>query len=90
MMSISHCYCSDYMTKPTQFGDEPLFFGHDTITVVVGCTIATAKVQRHYNCYNVYLNECLPLSLSLVVRMEGRAFVLFLKVKSGISLPDLR
>lgn len=23
-MSISHCYCSDYMTKPTQFGDEPL------------------------------------------------------------------
>lgn len=22
-MSISHCYCSDYMTKPTQFGDEP-------------------------------------------------------------------
>ena len=23
MMSISHCYCSDYMTKPTQFGDEP-------------------------------------------------------------------
>ena len=25
MMSISHCYCSDYMTKPTQFGDEPIF-----------------------------------------------------------------
>ena len=25
MMSISHCYCSDYMTKPTQFGDEPNF-----------------------------------------------------------------
>ena len=25
-MSISHCYCSDYMTKPTQFGDEPKFF----------------------------------------------------------------
>jgi|GEM_PF-6197559 len=24
MMSISHCYCSDYMTKPTQFGDEPV------------------------------------------------------------------
>ncbi len=23
-MSISHCYCSDYMTKPTQFGDEPV------------------------------------------------------------------
>ena len=26
-MGISHCYCSDYMTKPTQFGDEPYFFG---------------------------------------------------------------
>lgn len=25
-MSISHCYCSDYMTKPTQFGDEPKIF----------------------------------------------------------------
>ena len=23
-------------------------------------TIATAKVQRNYNCYNVYFNECLP------------------------------
>jgi hypothetical protein len=22
-------------------------------------TIATAKVQRNYNCYNVYFNECL-------------------------------
>ena len=37
-----------------------LFFCHDTITVVVVCTIATAKVQRNYNCYNVYFNECLP------------------------------
>jgi hypothetical protein len=42
---------------------------HDTITVVVVCTIATAKVplgfaaslveERNYNCYNVYFNECL-------------------------------
>ena len=24
------------------------------------CTIATAKVQRNYNCYNVYFNGCLP------------------------------
>ena len=23
------------------------------------CTIAAAKVQRNYNCYNVYFNECL-------------------------------
>ena len=25
-------------------------------------TIATAKVQRNYNCYNVYFNECLQRS----------------------------
>ena len=24
-------------------------------------TIATAKVQRNYNCYNVYFNECLHI-----------------------------
>ena len=35
------------------------FFRHNTITVVVMCTIAGAKVQLNYNCYNVYLNECL-------------------------------
>ena len=23
------------------------------------CTIALAKVQRNYNCYNVYFYECL-------------------------------
>lgn len=37
------------------------FFRHNTITVVVVCTIADAKVQRNYNCYNVYFNECLRL-----------------------------
>ena len=26
------------------------------------CTIATAKVQRNYNCYNVYFNECLRIN----------------------------
>ena len=26
MMNISTYYCLDYMTRPTQFGDEPLFF----------------------------------------------------------------
>ena len=35
------------------------FFRHNTIIVVVVCTIADAKVQRNYNCYNVYFNECL-------------------------------
>ena len=29
-MSISHCYCSDYMTKPTQFGDEPYLIDNDS------------------------------------------------------------
>ena len=43
--------------------------GHDTITVVVMCTIAVAKVQPNYNCYNVYFNECLRLS-----RMEPSSF----------------
>ena len=32
---------------------------HNTVTFVVGGTIATAKVQLNYNCYNVYFIECL-------------------------------
>ena len=39
-MSISHCYCSDYMTKPTQFGDEPKISTADIterVTSVVMC-----------------------------------------------------
>ena len=31
------------------------------------CTIADAKVQRNYNCYNVYFNECLQTYKYLVV-----------------------
>ena len=52
------------------------FFRHNTITVVVVCTIADAKVQRNYNCYNVYFNECLPLnfinghSLGFILEIE--------------------
>ena len=34
----------------------------DIMTVVVMCTIVDAKVQRNYNCYNVYFNECLLLT----------------------------
>jgi len=30
-------------------------------------TIATAKVQRNYNCYNVYFNECLPFCYMLIL-----------------------
>ena len=26
------------------------------------CTIATAKVQRNYNCHNVYFYECLLIT----------------------------
>ena len=33
-MSISHCYCSDYMTKPTQFGDEPKKNGRTRTPVI--------------------------------------------------------
>ena len=33
------------------------------------CTIAVAKVQPNYNCYNVYFYECLRLS-----RMEPSSF----------------
>ena len=39
-----------------------LIFCYNAITVVVGWTIATAKVQRNYNCYNVYFSGCLHLS----------------------------
>ena len=28
------------------------------------CTIATAKVQRNYNCHNVYFYECLRINIS--------------------------
>lgn len=31
---------------------------HNTVTVVVVCTIADAKVQTN-DCYNVYFNGCL-------------------------------
>ena len=27
------------------------------------CTIALAKVQRNYNCYNVYFYECLLITM---------------------------
>ena len=30
------------------------------------CTIAGAKVQLNYNCYNVYFYECLPLLTALM------------------------
>ena len=37
-------------------------------------TIATAKVQRNYNCYNVYFNECL--------RLRHFLFIFFLNAKT--------
>ena len=38
------------------------------------CTIALAKVQRNYNCYNVYFYECLPLrSVEMTKGLSCRA-----------------
>ena len=40
------------------------------------CTIALAKVQRNYNCYNVYFYECLRiLFLFLQTERRGRGYV---------------
>ena len=48
------------------------FFRHNTITVVVVCTIADAKVQRNYNCYNVYFNECLRfMGIGSAIKVAG-------------------
>lgn len=40
------------------------------------CTIAGAKVQLNYNCYNVYLNECLRIDEveAEIERGEGKSF----------------
>ena len=37
------------------------------------CTIALAKVQRNYNCYNVYFYECLRCEgINSFVQMTSR------------------
>ena len=36
-------------------------------------TIATAKVQRNYNCYNVYFNECLRRDAESTAAARGSA-----------------
>ena len=33
-------------------------------------TIATAKVQRNYNCYNVYFNECLHIIILIPFNLK--------------------
>jgi len=35
-------------------------------------TIATAKVQRNYNCYNVYFNECLRIKKDIALFIESQ------------------
>ena len=35
------------------------------------CTIALAKVQRNYNCYNVYFYECLLLAGTIHNKSSG-------------------
>ncbi len=42
-----------------QLQNFKIFSCHDTITVVVVCTIAGAKVQLNHNCYNVYFQRML-------------------------------
>ncbi len=32
------------------------------------CTIADAKVQLNYNCYNMYFYDCLPETPSMIVK----------------------
>ena len=44
-------------------------------------TIATAKVQRNYNCYNVYFNECL--------RKDRLFFVMFQIFGTLLTFPPL-
>ena len=44
---------------------------HDTITIVVVCTIAEAKVQLNYNCYNVYFNGCLHYPKGEIDHIDG-------------------
>ena len=39
-------------------------------------TIATAKVQRNYNCYNVYFNECLPLITLFGINADSKNIVI--------------
>ena len=43
-MSISHCYCSDYMTKPTQFGDEPKIL----LTLVALVTLSASVSAQNF------------------------------------------
>ena len=62
-----------------QLQNYKFFFCHDTITVVVVCTMAAAKVLQNYNCYNVHFNGCL-LILQIAVDVL---------VKSGYTVVQL-
>ena len=44
------------------------------------CTIALAKVQRNYNCYNVYFYECLHNNTKVFC---------FFKLKECVEAPGL-
>ena len=65
------------------------------------CTIATAKVQLnyncynvyfngclHYNCYNVYFNECLRLSRMEPSSLKDETFILLRGKVKVSSLND--
>ena len=75
-----HCFCLKQAQLITKRNFK-LFFCHDTITVVVMCTIADAKVllgsaawlvqELIYNCYNVYFYECLLLLQIIIFNISG-------------------
>jgi len=67
MMSISHCYCSDYMTKPTQFGDEP-----KKIAIVVTPHIPKANLK-----FQKFEKMCIKHGAKLIVINSGMMFPLY-------------
>ena len=88
MMSISHCYCSEYMTKPTQFGDEPQFINpyleiYYTKLIEMNPNKKSASVKIRsfclYKCnkYNNYSNAIRiePLLLWLLTRTAASSFL---------------
>ena len=56
-------------------------------------TIATAKVQRNHNCYNVYFNECLrntePSSIQKTLRNTAGTYTIEIDANIIDHLPQL-
>jgi hypothetical protein len=54
------------------------------------CTIAGAKVQLNYNCYNVYLNECLRCFHTCPLFLYHFSQSLYVNTLSEISVKKFR